>query len=89
MTLSPFGVCKTHKNPKESLLFSFLVYKFFLEHTGTVFLSKKWLEETWPKIYLGQDSDPDVFKSLIRIRSNIVRIRNIAWGYLHDYFGII
>jgi hypothetical protein len=34
---------------------------------------KKFPEETWPKIYLGQD--PDVSKSRIRIQSKLVRIR--------------
>jgi hypothetical protein len=38
--------------------------------------SKKFPGETWPKIYLGQDPDLDVFKSRIRIRSKIVRIHN-------------
>jgi hypothetical protein len=40
--------------------------------------AKKVLEEPWSKIYLDHDPDPDVFKSLIRIRSKIVRIRNTA-----------
>jgi hypothetical protein len=36
------------------------------------FRYKKNSEETWLKIYLGQDPDPDVFESRIRIR-------NTAW----------
>jgi hypothetical protein len=64
-------------------LFNFLIheYKYFLEH---FFRQKKFPEETWPKIYLGQDPDlnpeqdpdPDGFKSRIRIRSKIAQIRN-------------
>jgi hypothetical protein len=36
------------------------------------FFLKKFREEIWPKIYLGQDPDPDVFEVRIRIRSKIV-----------------
>jgi hypothetical protein len=34
-----------------------------------MFSPKKILEETWAKIYLDREPDPDVFKSRIRIRS--------------------
>jgi hypothetical protein len=59
-------VCKSHKtlsNPQ--LTFWFMNTMYILEH---VFAKKKFPEETWPKIYLGQDPepDPDVFKSRIR-----------------------
>jgi hypothetical protein len=33
------------------------------------------------KIYLGQDPDPDVFKRQIRIRTEIVQIRNTDIKY--------
>jgi hypothetical protein len=39
------------------------------------FRQKNFAEEILPKINLGQDPDPDVFESRIRIRSKIVRIR--------------
>jgi hypothetical protein len=43
-------------------------------------------EEICPKIYIGQDPDPepdpDVFESRIRIRSEIVRIRNTDGTYI-------
>jgi hypothetical protein len=44
------------------------------------FHEKKFLKKTWPKIYYGQDPDPDpdVFDSRIQIRSKIVRIHNTA-----------
>jgi hypothetical protein len=44
-------------------------------NTGILFRAyfhKKITQETWPKIYLGPD--PHVYKSLIQIRSKIVRI---------------
>jgi hypothetical protein len=51
---------------------------YLIEH---IFIFLKF-QKNWPKIYLGQDSDPDqdVFKSriLIWIWSKIVRIRNTA-----------
>jgi hypothetical protein len=48
-----------------------------LVHEYTVlFPPKKFPEETWTTIYLGQDSD--VFKSRIQIRSKTVQIRNTA-----------
>jgi hypothetical protein len=56
-------------------------HKYFLVHEDTfqsIVSSKKFPEKSWPKIYIGQDPDPDpeldVFGSRIRIRSKIVRI---------------
>jgi hypothetical protein len=49
------------------LLLDILVQEYTL---WSIFPAKKFREETWPKIYLGRDPDPDVFKS--RIRSKIV-----------------
>jgi hypothetical protein len=46
------------------------------------FREKKILEKSWPKIYLGQDPDPDVFESRIRIRSKVVRIRNTGYSWI-------
>jgi hypothetical protein len=54
----------------------------FLLHLHTfksIFMPKQFPEETWPKIYLDQDPDPDVLKSRIRILSKIVRIRNTGY----------
>jgi hypothetical protein len=60
------------------MLLNFLVYAYnFL----SIFPLKNFLEETWPKIYFGQDLDQDVFKSRIRIRSKIGRIRNTGLHY--------
>jgi hypothetical protein len=64
-----------------SLLFNFLVHE---DTFWSICSSKNFREKSLPKIYLGQDTDPeldpdpDVFKSRIRIRSKIVRIRNTA-----------
>jgi hypothetical protein len=55
-----------------------LLLNIFLEP----FSAKKNQEETWRKIYLGQDPDPeldpDVFKNGIRIWSKIIQIFNTA-----------
>jgi hypothetical protein len=57
------------------MLLNFLVHEYLKKKT---FRPKKISEEVCLKIYIGKDPDPDVFKSRIRIRSKIVRIRNTA-----------
>jgi hypothetical protein len=54
-------------------------YLFFLDNISC----KNVHEKSWPNIYLGQDPEPDrdVFKSRIRIRSKLVRIRNTGFKY--------
>jgi hypothetical protein len=66
-------------------LLNFLVHEYTLK---SIFRPQKNSEEVCPKIYIGKDTDPepdpepepdpDVFKSRIRFRSKIVRIRNTA-----------
>jgi hypothetical protein len=55
------------------------------------FHQKKFLERSWPKVYQGQDPDPDVFESTIWIRSKFVRIRNTVNnnGMAHRFWGIV
>jgi hypothetical protein len=47
-------------------MFTFLVHEYTF---WSIFESKKFPYETWPKISVGQD--PDVFESWIQIRSKI------------------
>jgi hypothetical protein len=58
-----FGVCKSHKYFRNSC---FLTFWFMTTPLRVYFCQKKFSEEIWPKIYLGQDPDPDVFESRIR-----------------------
>jgi hypothetical protein len=66
-------------------LLNFLVHEYTFY---SIYPPKKLPEETWSKIYLGQDLDPDpeleldpdVFKRRIRIRSKLVLMRNNANG---------
>jgi hypothetical protein len=85
MTISqPFWCVIKTQNPKESLLFHFLVHEYTFKG---IFSPKNFRK----KICLGQDPDPvldnypdpDVLKSRIRIRirSKIVRVRNTAIQY--------
>jgi hypothetical protein len=68
-----FGVCKSHKFFKITCCLTFWFMNIlFIAYFG----QKKIFEEVCPKIYIGKDLDPDVFKSRIRIRSKIVQIRN-------------
>jgi hypothetical protein len=53
----------------------FMRISYFLEH---IFIKKKFQKKSGPKIYLGQDPDPDDFERRIRIRSKIDRIWNTA-----------
>jgi hypothetical protein len=61
---------------KESLLLNFLVHEYIFRE---YFHQKNFPEETWPKIFVGQDPDSNVYKSRIRIRSKIIWIRNTDW----------
>jgi hypothetical protein len=40
-------------------------------------------KENWPKIYIGQDPDPDIFESRIRLRPNTIRIRSKTFWILN------
>jgi hypothetical protein len=56
-----FGVCKSHKHFRNRCYFT-----FWFKNICTfwrIFPSKQFPEETWPKIYLGQD--PDSVKNLL------------------------
>jgi hypothetical protein len=66
-----------HTVLQESLLFNLLFYEDTLLFKA-YFHQKKFLKKSWPKIYLGQDPDPDDFERLIRILSKIDRIQNTA-----------
>jgi hypothetical protein len=82
--LNLLGVFKSNTGNNLSLSgFNFLVDEYTFQ---SIFPQKKCSEETWPKIYLGQDPDPIVFKSRIRIRSKIVRLCNTDYfHYLEDF----
>jgi hypothetical protein len=56
---------------------------YFLGHIS----AKKNPEKTWPKNYLGQDPDPHVFESRIRIRIGIRAIIGSA-ARLHRLFDM-
>jgi hypothetical protein len=75
MTLCQIFWCVNAK-AKNTLLW-FLVHEYTFK---SIFPQKKFPEETWLKIYKGQDPDPDqdVFESRIRFWIKIVRIHNTA-----------
>jgi hypothetical protein len=83
--LNFFGVCKSHntlRNPycfNGTFWFTNILFRAYFRH-------KNFQKKLGRKLFLVQDpdSDPDVFKSRIRIRSKIVRIRNISSLYHKD-----
>jgi hypothetical protein len=85
-----FGVCvcKSYKYFRNPCWFNFLDHENILFRAYFYQInSRKKLAE----IYLGQDPymdsdpDPEIFKSRIRIRSKIVRIRNTGYTYFCLY----
>jgi hypothetical protein len=66
-----FGMCKRHKYFRNRCCLTFYFMNILFK---SIFSSKKFPAESWPKIYLGQDLN--VFKRRIRIQSKIVQIRN-------------
>jgi hypothetical protein len=75
-----FGVCKSHKYCCLTFCLMNILFR--------AYFGPKKSRRKLSKISLGQDPDPDVFKSRIRIRSKIVRIRNTGKNYIFtkDHF---
>jgi hypothetical protein len=69
LELNSFGACKSYKYFKNLCCYTF----WFINILFRAYFREKNFQT---KFYSGQDPDPDVFESRIRIRSKIVRIRN-------------
>jgi hypothetical protein len=87
-TILTFLVCVKAINTSgiTSLLYNFWVHE---DSFWSLFSSKKFRGKSWLKIYLGQDSDPDVFESRIRIRNTALYGSSPATQLVTSKFRIL